>query len=257
MLNFVKSGFEKIISGFSIDYFDIAELLPFARVAIVVAFYVAVIVIALCTFGKESNKRQKEEVVPFFVNSQERRSLSKGIRGEIEVGSRLNRLGKQYKVINDVMLDNSKRTSQIDHIVVSPFGIFVIETKNYSGTLSGTEYDNYIAHDLGSYRYMIYNPIKQNNVHLRMLMNELGINDRSLFIPILAVSDNCNCDVETHVDIAHFSNVCDCVRKYKRRLLSENDVWRIAKTIREMNVVDECERRKHVERAKMLNECPF
>ena len=38
----------------------------------------------------------------------------------------------EYKVLNDVMVRTQNgKTSQIDHIVVSAYGIFVIETKNY------------------------------------------------------------------------------------------------------------------------------
>jgi len=59
----------------------------------------------------------------------------KGYFGETAVKVHLSRLNKkQYKTIHDVLIPNSKGiTSQIDHIVVSPYGIFVIETKNYKG----------------------------------------------------------------------------------------------------------------------------
>ena len=45
---------------------------------------------------------------------------------------------EQY-VINDFILVNDEKSSQIDHIVINPHGIFVIETKNYSGTIYGSE----------------------------------------------------------------------------------------------------------------------
>lgn len=63
----------------------------------------------------------------------------KGKRGEITVSYILESLPEHYQVINNLIIQNKERTSQIDHIVVSPFGLFVIETKNYSGLISGAE----------------------------------------------------------------------------------------------------------------------
>ena len=45
---------------------------------------------------------------------------------------------EQY-VINDFILSNNGSTSQIDHVVINPRGVFVIETKNYSGEIYGSE----------------------------------------------------------------------------------------------------------------------
>ncbi len=47
---------------------------------------------------------------------------------------------KRYIWFNDVTLpDEQGGTTQIDHIVLSPFGVFVIETKNYKGWIFGGE----------------------------------------------------------------------------------------------------------------------
>ena len=76
-----------------------------------------------------------------------RRPKVKGRIGEtiVSVGA-LKRLDpKIYRVFNDVVLPrpDGKGTTQIDHVVVSPFGIFVIETKNYGGWIFGDEDSRY------------------------------------------------------------------------------------------------------------------
>ena len=59
--------------------------------------------------------------------------FSAGDSGEFTVARQLRRLPDKYRVINDLLLPAGKgHTTQIDHVVVSPFGIFVIETKNIS-----------------------------------------------------------------------------------------------------------------------------
>jgi hypothetical protein len=61
-----------------------------------------------------------------------------GIIGEKSVASFLSALdSKKYLLINDLMIKNEVRTSQIDHVVISNYGIFVIETKNYEGWIMG------------------------------------------------------------------------------------------------------------------------
>ena len=50
--------------------------------------------------------------------------------GEKRVARKLDWLSKEYIILNDIMLPTQYETTQIDHIVISPYGIFVIETKN-------------------------------------------------------------------------------------------------------------------------------
>ena len=60
---------------------------------------------------------------------------TKGRAGELMVGLVLRGLGsREYRVLNNIYLPlPDGTTSQIDHIVVSRYGLFVIETKNYKG----------------------------------------------------------------------------------------------------------------------------
>ena len=58
----------------------------------------------------------------------------KGKMGEATVSMLLKKLDKnKYQVVNDVLLSaegGNTHTTQIDHVVVSIYGIFSIETKN-------------------------------------------------------------------------------------------------------------------------------
>lgn len=67
----------------------------------------------------------------------------KGFIGEKVVANVLNSLPKnEYKVLNNIMLNTERGSTQIDHVVVSEFGIFVIETKNYKGIITGSEFSD-------------------------------------------------------------------------------------------------------------------
>ncbi|MBK5251295.1 MAG: NERD domain-containing protein [Peptostreptococcaceae bacterium] len=100
----------------------------------------------------------------------------KGWMGELLVKFQLSRLDKDvYKIVNDVTikLDDGK-TAQIDHIVVSEYGVFVIETKNYKGWIVGKEEDYYWKQVIYKRKEKFYNPLKQNQVHIDRLTEVLS-----------------------------------------------------------------------------------
>ena len=94
-----------------------------------------------------------------------------GKRGEKAVAKELARLRrKDFIVLNDLLLPTvNDRTSQIDHVVVSTRGVFVIETKNHAGRISGAEQAQYWQQHLSSQSRGFYNPILQNRSHLRAI----------------------------------------------------------------------------------------
>lgn len=64
----------------------------------------------------------------------------KGELGEYKINIQLDQFPKNYKHISDLMIKNTYSStgySQIDHLMLTPYGIFVIETKNYQGTIYG------------------------------------------------------------------------------------------------------------------------
>lgn len=87
----------------------------------------------------------------------------KGAVGEYKVSAKLKRLKKKdYIVLNDLLLKNGNSTSQIDHIVISKSGIFVIETKNYKGWIHGHQNSEYWTQTIYKHKRKLRNPIKQN-----------------------------------------------------------------------------------------------
>jgi hypothetical protein len=56
-----------------------------------------------------------------------------GKRGEEAVSQVLRSLSQDYALLNDVILPDGR--GNVDHFLVGPNGLFVIETKNYSGSV--------------------------------------------------------------------------------------------------------------------------
>ena len=103
----------------------------------------------------------------------------KGRIGEVFVSvAALKRLDpKVYRVFNDLVLPrpDGKGTTQIDHVVVSPFGIFVIETKNYEGWIFGDENSRQWTQVIYGKKSRFQNPLHQNALHVRALATATGL----------------------------------------------------------------------------------
>lgn len=82
-----------------------------------------------------------------------------------------------YELFSDVMLQDKRGTTQIDHVVVSRFGIFVIEAKGISGKLyasSETKYRTWKVYRNGR-GYTFQNPYLQNYRHRCALAEVLDV----------------------------------------------------------------------------------
>ncbi|MCM2329959.1 MAG: NERD domain-containing protein [Pseudomonas sagittaria] len=82
-----------------------------------------------------------------------------------------------YTAINDITLPTANGTTQIDHVVVSRYGIFVIETKNMKGWIYGSEKGATWTQNLYGRKYRFQNPLHQNYRHLRALAEFLKLDD--------------------------------------------------------------------------------
>ena len=107
----------------------------------------------------------------------------KGRLGEHAVHQRLVKSLKppDYVILRDVTLRTARGTTQIDHIVVSRFGLFVIETKNFSGWIFGSEHDRQWTQSFRRARVSFQNPLRQNYAHTQALQELLALDSGKLF----------------------------------------------------------------------------
>ncbi|AJA48938.1 NERD domain-containing protein [Clostridium pasteurianum DSM 525 = ATCC 6013] len=99
-----------------------------------------------------------------------------GIQGEKAVSKLLCNLSNKYIVYNDIIIGGKEKGAQIDHLVLSTYGIFCIETKNMTGTIIGGEEDSeWIQIKIGKggtkYEKRFYNPCRQSRGHVNAIKN--------------------------------------------------------------------------------------
>lgn len=119
-----------------------------------------------------------------------------GELGEHKINIQLDQLPKECKSLSDLMLPNPKsRTgyTQIDHVVISPYGLFVIETKNYNGEIKGGRTDQQWS---VSNRYKMYNPLKQNYGHIKAIENLIKGVATVRFISMISFTMRCRFSID-------------------------------------------------------------
>lgn len=116
--------------------------------------------------------------------------------GEARVSSILKKLAKKYNgyLIDDVTIPGENgKTSQIDHLLITDYGVYVIETKNYAGRIYGNdkqrEWTQVLAY--GNTKNKLYNPVMQNGTHIYRL-KEICESELKLYSVVVFVRANIN-----------------------------------------------------------------
>ena len=159
-----------------------------------------------------------------------------GIIGEGIVAIILKTLPRdQYTVINNVLIRKEKSSSQIDHVVVSIYGIFVIETKNYSGWIMGGERSAKWTKNVYGHKYQFENPLIQNYGHVVALEKALGITDDKFF-PIVVFSVRGDLKVKTSQPVIYTFSLRRTIRKQTEVLFTQEEMIDIAGRLKNLNM---------------------
>nr|WP_320011292.1 nuclease-related domain-containing protein [uncultured Desulfobulbus sp.] len=159
-------------------------------------------------------------LVTFFLKS----SWFKGAIGEFKVNSiikkRLNKV--DYKILKDVLLPAENGTTQIDHIIVSKYGIFVIETKNFS---------NWIFSNVGPFwtqviykkKYKFQNPIRQNYKHVKTIERLLGEPEKNI-INVVVFAGDCEFKTDVPNGVVKLRRLISYINSFQDQVIDDNQV---------------------------------
>lgn len=96
-----------------------------------------------------------------------------------------------YKPVKNITLQlNDGSTTQIDHVLVSKYGIFVMETKNMKGWIFGSEHQKQWTQQIYKEKYYFQNPLHQNYRHIKALEEVLHLPAES-FISLVVFVGEC------------------------------------------------------------------
>jgi hypothetical protein len=215
------------------------------------------------------NNNMKETPIPVKKTNNattkikdDRTAVRKGELGEYKIDIQLSQLSKDYMYLSDLLIKNPKSStgySQIDHIIITPYGLFVIETKNYQGTIyGGKNKKTWLIN--GKFKMM--NPLMQNYGHIQALKNFIEDKYQQYFISLVSFTKRCTFKIEEElrkihsnelviydVELTHFINRKVAVLKlqYKKPIFLKNEIETIYNSLLNANITDAAIRKQHID----------
>jgi restriction system protein len=152
----------------------------------------------------------------------------KGIAGEAMVNLvtrfLLNR--RDYHLLRDVTLSDGNGTTQIDHLIVSRYGLFVVETKNMKGWIYGGEREPRWTQKIYRHTNTFQNPLHQNHKHVKTLEALLGLDAGKLF-SVVVFTGNATFKTPMPAHVTHILGYTSFIKSKQEPLLSEDAVREI------------------------------
>lgn len=176
-------------------------------------------------------------------------------QGEIEVNKYLSKINGS-KLLEDIILKRSNGTTQIDHILITRKGIFVIETKDFSGKIIGDEDSKFWLQKLNFKENYFYSPIKQNYGHVKAV--EEIIKRKNVCISLIVFTNKSNIKkVKTETNLIQVKNLKKHIKRYKSQIrLSKDEVEELYKILNKKDINSRRAIKRHiksVEKIKMEN----
>lgn len=181
--------------------------------------------------------------------------VGKGIFGEWVVGAsmRLFLPKGEYVSVNDIYLRRPNgETSQIDHCIFSRYGIFVLETKNMAGIISGSARGREWTQSFrGGQRFRFLNPLFQNEGHIEALSGFLGIPKENIHSVICFIGDAKPSRNSVFPENVLFGGFVTHIRQKERKVFSEEELREMVERVRKGRLQATKEvRSEHIERIR-------
>lgn len=131
-----------------------------------------------------------------------------------------------YTIFHDVTLPTSTGTTQIDHIIISTHGIFVIETKNYSGWIFGTENSSYWTQVIYKNKNKFQNPLRQNYKHIKTLQTITQL-PFSIFHSVIVFAGDATFKTDLPRNVIKQHNLKKYLQEFNEAVLTEQQIYQV------------------------------
>lgn len=231
-------------------------------VLLIIAFVLLFVLLFRQIFKLDEPKRTASKRARYSEDSYGSTTAERsGKTGERIVRSYLDSLPKEYDVFNDVIFAFGSNTTQIDHIVVSRYGLFIIETKNMHGKVYGSENSEFWSQYLpqafyryfGNEEYKFRNPLWQNNGHIKAL-RRLIQDDRVPIYSIVVFPTETELKVNTSQAVFSWNRLPSYILKYSTPSIDEQSVARYCALIGSANAANSDKKVLHIQNVKKSKE---
>lgn len=177
--------------------------------------------------------------------------------GELKVAKKISGLSKdKYRVLNNFLFKTNSHvgTTQIDHVIISLFGIFVLETKNLSDSFVFQNQDGeWIQRKANGKEVNLGNAVKQNNTHIEELKNIICMENLS-YTSIIVLANNSYMDINKDIDveIVPLDNLIETLSKFSKVVLSKESIENVYQKLLTLNITDPILRMEHINSIKRV-----
>jgi ribosomal protein L37AE/L43A len=156
----------------------------------------------------------------------------KGIIGEfmVNLAAKLLLDKAKYHLLKNVTLPTDDGTTQIDHIIISKYGIFVVETKNMKGWIFGSPNQKVWTQQIFKHKSKFQNPIHQNYKHVKTLESLLELKEGQIFSVIVFVG-NSTFKTDMPENVTYAGGYIRYIKSKEQELLSTSQVNQIIQQI--------------------------
>ncbi|WP_197463738.1 nuclease-related domain-containing protein [Desulfuromonas sp. DDH964] len=127
-----------------------------------------------------------------------------------------------YHLMNHVTLQLKDGTTQVDHILISRFGVFVIETKHYKGWIFANANSANWTQVLFNFRFKFQNPIIQNRRHVRAVEDLLDFLPPGIIKSVVVFTGEAHFKTEVPQGVFYLSGLIEYLREQTAEVMSFN-----------------------------------
>ena len=155
---------------------------------------------------------------------------------------------RKKKILNDVVLDCGRgHTTQVDHIMINEYGVFVVETKNYKGVIYGMEESPSWTQSLNGRAFNFYNPVKQNQGHIRHMKELFG--DRYPYYSAVTFVGEATLKVDSKI-VFDLDGLATYLNSFRKKVLRPKQITDLYKEIKATQKHKRRMNRKHLRNMK-------
>jgi hypothetical protein len=127
-----------------------------------------------------------------------------------------------WHLLNNVTLKLAIGTTQIDHVLISRFGVFVIETKHYKGWIFGDEKSKGWTQVLFKRKHRFQNPIHQNYKHVKAVQESLDFLPPENVIGLVVFTGDSTFKTTPPAGVHTLNSLISYLQSLKEEALTEN-----------------------------------
>lgn len=176
----------------------------------------------------------------------------KGMLGEalVKLAAKLRLPADTYHRLHNVTLPTPDGTTQIDHVFVSRFGVFVVETKNMKGWIFGGENQAQWTQKIFKKSFRFQNPLRQNYKHVKALEVALNISPEVIHSVVVFAGES-KFKSPMPANITRGLGCITHIRSFRQLVLSESEVLRVVSQIQASRLEPSQQtHRQHVQQLK-------